>query len=185
MVKLNLLPEKVRAAEVLRLVALVGIAVYLAAAALLGWRFLAAHQALAVVNGKIAKVDAELKPLQAIADEVKKLTDEKNEQDAKRGKLIELAKRQAYLIRLMDMLPDLMQGGQVWLVGLDETVDRNRRVSLDGKASTMEVWADFYSNLESQSQVSDLKIDAAPAATKEGNRQTYHFKVSFVLKEPQ
>jgi Tfp pilus assembly protein PilN len=184
MVNLNLLPEKVRAAALLRVAALLGIVAYMLAALVLGWRFLAAHQDLSAVELKITKVEAELRPLQAIADEVKKLTDEKTEQDAKRSKLIELAKRQAYLIRLMDMLPDLMQGDQVWLLSLDETPDKGRVITLEGKAATMEVWADFYSNLEAQSQVSTLKIETAPAAVVDGARKTYHFKVSFTLKDP-
>jgi Tfp pilus assembly protein PilN len=185
MVKLNLLPEKVRSAEILRLLVFAGVAVYLAAAVLMAWRFLVADRALAVVNDQIAKVEAELKPLQAIADDVKRLTDEKTEQDAKRAKLVELAKRQSYLIRLMDLVPDLMQGGQVWLTIMDETSDRTRRISLEGKAPTAEVWADFYNNLESQSIVSGLKIDAPPTAAKDGVRQNYHFRVSFVLKDTE
>ncbi len=165
--------------------ALLGIVAYLLAALVLGWRFLAAHQDLSAVELKIAKVEAELKPLQAIADEVQKLTDEKNEQDAKRGKLVELAKRQAYLIRLMDLLPDLMQGDQVWLVNLDETTDHGRIITLEGKAASIEAWADFYSNLEAQSQVAGLKIESPPTVVTEGSRKTYHFKVSFILKDAQ
>jgi Tfp pilus assembly protein PilN len=186
MVKLNLLPSKVRSAELLRLVALVGVVVYALVAGLIGWRLLVASRGLAEVALQVAKVDAELKPLKVIADEVKKLTDEKNEQDTKKARLVELTKRQAYLVRVLDMLPDFVQGGQVWLTTLDQTADKGgaRRVSLEGRSLSMEAWADFYSNLESQSLIDGLKIETAPMVGKDGTKQYFAFKVSFVLKDP-
>ena len=186
MVKLNLLPSKVRSAELLRLVALVGVVVYALVAGLIGWRVLIASRGLAEVAVQVAKVDAELKPLKVIADEVKKLTDEKSEQDSKKARLVELTKRQAYLVRLLDLLPDFVQGGQVWLTTLDQTVEKGsgRRVSLEGRSLSMEAWADFYANLEAQSLVDGLKIDNPPMLGKDGTKQYFAFKVSFVLKDP-
>jgi Tfp pilus assembly protein PilN len=189
-VKLNLLPAKVREAELLRLVFILGIAVYILAVGLLGWRYTVSVGVRSGVEAKISKVEAELVPLKAIADEVRKLTDEKTEQDAKKAKLGELAKRQAYLVRLLDALPDFMQGGQVWLTILDQTVEKGgaRRISLEGNAASIEAWADFYNSLESQSLVSDLKIDTSPSVFTQlivKLRKVYHFKISFILKEPQ
>lgn len=186
MVKLNLLPAKVRSAELLRLAALGGMAVYLALFGVLAWRFAVAKQALAAVDVKIAKVEAELKPLQAIAEEVKKLSTEKKEQDANKSKLGQLALRQAYLVRVLDLIPDLMQGGQVWLLNLDQVADKNqRRVTLEGRALSLEAWADFYNNLESQALVDGLKIETPPALYLEPPRKMYNFKVSFVLRDAQ
>lgn len=186
MVKLNLLPAKVRAAELLRLAALAGMAVYLVLFGILAWRYAVAKQAQAAVEVKIAKVQAELKPLQAIAEEVKKLSNEKKEQDANKSKLNQLAQRQAYWVRVMDLIPDLMQGGQVWLVAVDQMPDRNlRRISLEGRALSLEAWADFYNNLESQALVDGLKIETPPAIYVELPRKSYTFKVSFILKDAQ
>jgi hypothetical protein len=184
MVKLNLLPAKVRSAEMLRLVAFAGVVIYLLAGGFIAWRVLVASRGLAQVALEVAKVDAELKPLKVIADEVKKLTDEKTEQDNKKARLVALTKRQAYLVRMMDLVPDFAQGGQVWLTTLDQTPDKGaRRVSLEGKAVSMEAWADFYANLDSQNLVDGLKIDTAPAVVKEATNQYYTFKVSFLLKD--
>lgn len=185
MVKLNLLPAKVRAAEVLRLAVLLGMAVYLVLIGILAWRYAVAKQALAEVGVKIAKVEAELKPLQVIADEVKKLSAEKNEQEAKKSKLSELTRRQVYLVRAMDLLPDLMQGGQVWLTGFDQDAAKGiRRIILDGKAVSPAAWADFYDNLDAQALIGELKIDAPMTSAFESGRAVYAFKVSFVLKDP-
>jgi len=186
MVKLNLLPSKVRSAELLRLLALAGGVVYALVAGLIGWRLLIASRGYAEVSLQVAKVDAELKPLKVIADEVKKLTDEKNEQDSKKARLVELTKRQAYLVRLLDMLPDFVQGGQVWLTTLDQVADKSaaRRVSLEGRTLSMEAWADFYAGLESQGLVDGLKIENPPMLGKDGTKQYYAFKISFVLKDP-
>jgi Tfp pilus assembly protein PilN len=189
MVKLNLLPAKVREAELLRLVLILGVGVYIIAVALMAWRYTVSVGVRSEVEAQIRKVDADLLPLKAIADEVKKLSDEKTEQDAKKAKLGELAKRQAYLVRLMDALPDFMPtGSQVWLTLLDQTVEKgNRRIIIEGNAVSVEAWADFYNNLESQSLVGELKIESSPAfAPLTVNlRKAFHFKVSFVLKEPQ
>ncbi len=188
MIRLNLLPAKVRLAELLRLAVLGGVVVYLGAVGFLGWRFALAKQDLAQVNRKIAKVDAELKPLEKIAEEVKKLTDEQTEQSVKRSKLEELAKRQAYWVRALDTVPDLLQGGQVWLTSLDQLDSKGgiRRIVLEGNAQSVEAWADFYDNLESQNQVTELKIEGEPSiwpSSALGVRKWYHFKVSFQLKD--
>jgi Tfp pilus assembly protein PilN len=190
MVKLNLLPPKVREAELLRLVFILGILVYILVAGLIAWRYTVAVQMRSGVEEKISKVEAALVPLKPIADEVKKLTEEKTEQDAKKAKLDELAKRQSYLVRLLDALPDFMQGGQVWLTLLDQTIEKNsdRRIVLEGNAASVEAWADFYNNLESQSLVSELRIDTSPSVfttQTDHKRKVFHFKVSFILKEPQ
>ncbi len=186
MVKLNLLPAKVRAAEILRLAVIAALAVYLVLFGILAWRFAVAKQALAAVNTKIEKVEAELRPLQVIADEVKKLSAEKNEQEAKKSKLGELTRRQIYLVRALDLLPDLMQGGQIWVNNFDQVVDKNtRRITLEGRAISAEAWADFYDNLEAQNLISDLKIDVPLNNTTENGRVVSTFKVSFILKDPQ
>ena len=185
MVKLNLLPAKVRSAELLRLAVLLGMVVYLALFGLLAWRFAVAKQALAAVKIKIDKVEGELKPLQAIADEVKKLSAEKNEQEAKKSKLSELTRRQVYLVRAMDLLPDLMQGGQIWLSTFDQETGKGiRRIVLEGKAVSPAAWADFYDSLDTQALIGDLKIDSPMASSNDAGRIVYTFKVSFVLKDP-
>src|SRR5882724_2068281 len=99
MVKLNLLPAKVREAELLRVVFIIGIGVYALVVGLVAWRYTVAVQERSGVEAKTRKVNADLVPLKAIAAEVKKLTDEKSEQDAKKAKLGALDKRQGYLVR--------------------------------------------------------------------------------------
>jgi Tfp pilus assembly protein PilN len=186
MVKLNLLPAKVREAELLRLVFIAGIGVYLLALGLVGWRYNVSVKERLKVDVQIEAVKKALLPLKAIADEVDKLTTEQKEQKEKKDKLGELAKHQAYLLRVLDALPDFMQGGQVWLTKLDQNVDKGqRRIMLEGKAHSVEAWADFYNNLESQNLVSELKVEGDPSAAKDGQRNIFQFKVSFVMKEPQ
>jgi Tfp pilus assembly protein PilN len=188
MVKLNLLPAKVREAELLRLIMAAGVLVYLLALGLIAWRYTVAVRVRSGVEAEIRKVEADLLPLKVIADEVKKLTDEKTEMDAKKAKLAELAKRQAYLVRMLDALPDFLEGGQVFLTKLDEVEDTKtgqRRITLDGAALSIEAWADFYGNLEAQSLVTDLKVESESKTALRGARLVMTFKVSFLLKDPQ
>jgi len=185
-VKLNLLPAKVRAAELLRLAVMGGVIFYLLLAGVFAWRYAVGVAAVHEVEAKIKKVEEELRPLQVINDEVKKLTAEKTEQEAKKSKLAELTRRQAYLVRVMDLLPDLLQGGKVWLTELDQLAAKGteRRVLIEGRAHSIEAWADFYANLESQNTLGDLKIEVATSAERVNQRTVYKFKVSFVLKDP-
>jgi Tfp pilus assembly protein PilN len=183
MVKLNLLPEKIRAAEKLKLVVLGGSAFYILLVGLLAWRMTVASAGLAAVNADIAAVETELKPLQSIADEVKKLSAEKTEQDSKKARLDALSQRQAYLVRALDLVPDFMQAGSAWLVALDQREEKDKRlIMLDGRAVSAEAWADFFTNLEAQGSVEDLKVEEA-ISVKEKGRELMKFRVAFALKE--
>src|SRR5262245_7655516 len=109
-VQLNLLPEKVRAAEVLRRIVLIGAAAHLLLVGLVGWRVLAARARLAKVQAGIDAVMAELnsEKLRRTVEEVERFTREKGDLAAKRSQVDVLRKRQATLVRLLDTLPDLV-----------------------------------------------------------------------------
>lgn len=187
MIKLNLLPEKVRAAELLQLILLGGVGLYLLFLVGLGLRWNSARARVAVVEREVQAVYEALNApeLQQTVKEVERFTKDKSEVSSKASQVNELRKKQATVVRLVDALPDWTMGGQIWFTRVDLREDKgSKAVTLEGGAMSNLAFARFYTQLEGQPLVRKLALDAAPtAATNERGQPVYHFKVSFGVEE--
>ena len=187
MIKLNLLPEKVRAGERLQLILLLGAALYVVFMLGLAVRWNAARARVAVVEREVEAVNAALNApeLQQTVAEVARFTKDKGEVSAKASQVNELRKRQATLVRLVDTLPDWTLGGQIWFTRVDVRDDRGgKTVALEGAAVSNEAFARFYSQMESQPLVKKLVLESAQALPGiDRGQKTAHFKLSFGLEE--
>lgn len=188
MVQLNLLPEKVRAAEALRKIILVGVAVYGVLALGLAWRFVAARSELALVQTGIDALRAELESdaLKRTVAEVQRFTTEQADLKTKKSQVDVLRNRQVNLVRMFDTLPDLLPP-TVHLTSLFVREEKGEmRFVVEGLAGTPEAVADFYVQLESHGLVLKPSLDDAPKYVDNVaglGRDAYKFTMSFLFEE--
>lgn len=188
MIKLNLLPEKVRAAERMQLIVLVGSGVYVLGLVFLGWLWMSAKAKVSAVESDIASVQAQLNApeLREAVLAVDRFTRDEKEKNEKASIVNTLRKRQMTLLRLVDAVPDWMMEGQVWLNTLEVRFESNeRRVFIDGAALNSLVFARFFTNLESQPVVKKIKLVNPPSSGQDRGRAVVKFKVSFALEDYQ
>lgn len=188
MIKLNLLPEKVRAGERLQLILIVGAIFYALGIVLLGWRWAAAKHRVSVAAEEVAAVQAQLDApeLREAVQAVDRFTKDEKEKTDKASVVNALRKKQVALIRLLDALPDWMMDGQIWVTRLEVTSGvGERKVTLEGRAVSPLAFAHFYTNLETQPIVKKLSLDTAPANAPVAGRPAVSFRVSFSLEEMQ
>lgn len=188
MIKLNLLPEKVRAAERLQLILLLGGAVYVLGLLILGWVWVSANSRVAVAQAKVDSVTAQLNApeLREAVQAVDRFTKDEKEKNDKASIVNNLRKRQVTLLRMLDALPDWSMNGQVWLQTLEVKMEKGeRRVMLEGYANTPLVFAHFFTNLESQPIVKKIKLEDVPRREDQMGRSVSRFKVSFALEDFQ
>jgi Tfp pilus assembly protein PilN len=186
MIKLNLLPEKVRAGETLKLIILAGVAVYVLGLLLLGWRWMAANAKVNAVKAEAAAIQAKLDApeLREAVEAVDRFTKDQKEVKDKASVVNILRKRQVGLLRLLDQLPDWMLGGQVWLQSLEVSPEKNdRKVTIQGRAVSASAFALFFTNLEAQPIVTKMTLVAPPRLLNELGQKVHSFTVSFILEE--
>ena len=185
MVNLNLLPQKVRDAEQLKLAVMLGVGGYALVIMLLGWRLLALHAGKAAVQVELDALVAELNSpaLKKTVDEVEVFAKEKSERDAKRSVVDKLRERQVFFLMVLDMLPDLLVGSDVWLTQMDSQDGKEgKRIILEGQAATPEDWAAFYGALETQAGVKRPQIEEPLKPKNAMGRNVSQFKVSFLYE---
>lgn len=188
MIKLNLLPEKVRAAERLQLIILLGLAVYILGFLFIGWRWAAASSKVADAQAAIDKVQAELSApeLREAVQAVDRFTKDQKEEADKASVVNSLRKRQVTLLRMLDALPDWMLNSQAWVQRLEVRSKGNARAaSLEGRAVSPLAFAHFFTNLESQPIVKSLKLDSPLTNVTDHGKSVVSFKVSFTVEEFQ
>jgi len=188
MIKLNLLPQKVRDGERLQLVIIVGVIVYAAGIMLLAWRWGAAKHRVSLMDDEIAEVQRQLDApeLKEAVQAVDRFTKDEKEKSDKASVVNALRKKQVTLLRLLDSMPDWMMDGQVWIQNLEVTVNgADRRVVMDGEAISPLAFAHFYTNLENQPIVKKIAVEAAPVLKPDMGKSVLSFKISFALEEFQ
>jgi hypothetical protein len=186
MIRLNLLPEKIRARERLMLIVALGILVYVLALLGLGWLWAMDVARVRAVRAEAAAIQRQLDSpeLREAVQAVERYTRDKNEKNEKASVVNALRKRQATLVRLLDSLPDWTLNGEIWITRLEakEGKGGNPAVLLAGTATSALAFAHFFTNLDSQPLVSGLKISTAPRVEKNGQRELVSFQVSFDLE---
>ncbi len=186
MIKLNLLPAKVRAAEALRLILLVAAAVYLLAVLGIAMKWTQAKARVAAAQREVDAVNAELNSpaLLSTVQAVEKFTKDKADEQAKASIVEAYRKQQVGLLRLLDALQDWTASGDVWLehVGADNGTGQ---VTLDGSATSTMSFARFYGMLENQPLVKGLKITQKPSSRLVRGATVDVFQVGFSLVAPR
>ncbi|HXB98321.1 MAG TPA: hypothetical protein VNZ54_09720 [bacterium] len=186
MIKLNLLPEKVRAAALLRVIILVAAGVYVLGLLGLGFRYTQARARVDEVQREVDAVNAELNSpaLLSTVQAVEKFTQDKQDEQAKASVVESYRRQQVVLSRLLDSLPDWTLSSQVWFDHL--IVDAVKgTVSLEGDAVDQLCFARFYTQLESQPLVSKLVMTDKLTPTVVHGLNCQHFKVTFNVEVPR
>lgn len=188
MIRLNLLPEKVRSAERLKLIVIVGVGVYAVGLLFLGWGWMRAGAKVDKVKAESAAIEAKLNApeLREAVEAVNQFTKDQNEMKEKASIVNTVRKRQVTLVRLLDQLPDWTQDGTVWVVRLEVKDGRGgREVGLEGHATSPLAFARFFTNLEAQPLVQSLKLTGPPTPVPENGQSVITFTVTFTLAEYQ
>jgi hypothetical protein len=173
----------------MQLILLLGGVVYVLGMLVLGWAWMSARSRVTAVEDQILQVQAQLNApeLREAVQAVDRFTKDEAEKNQKASVVNTLRKRQATLVRLVDALPDWTMGGQVWVQSLVISTDRNERlVTMSGNATSPMVFAQFFTNLESQPLVKKLKL---PGAIRTGGSERGQvltsFSLNFVLEDYQ
>jgi hypothetical protein len=186
MIKLNLLPEKVRAAALMRLIILAAGVVYILGLLGLGFRYTQARARLDAVQREVDAVNAELNSpaLLSTVQAVEKFTQDKADEQAKASVVESYRRQQVTLARLLDALPDWTLNSQVWFDHL--LVDAVKgTVTLEGDAVDALCFARFYTLLESQPLVTKLAMVDKLNPTSTRGLTCQHFKVTFTVEVPR
>jgi Tfp pilus assembly protein PilN len=185
MITINLLPEKVRTAEKLKKTVALGSIFYILVAAAVGWQYWRKDQEVKVVQAEIKKLQIELDSpkLTDVVKEVEKFSMDKDDLKTKKAILDSVRLQQAFWIRLLDVIPDLLPE-RVWVTKLDTIRERDRvKVVLEGNAESPEVFADFYSNLEAHDLISEPNVKDSLSSTTVFGKRVVKFKVEFFVEE--
>jgi Tfp pilus assembly protein PilN len=181
MVNINLLPEKVRSAEVLKIVVALGMLSLALPVVFWAWRYTQANAELAAVEKQIDSVNADLNSpqLKQVVAEVEQFSKNAADLDSKRSVVDTLRKKQVVLVRLMDVLPDLIPA-RACLSHLEVKDAKGvKGATLEGSALSADVLAELYTNLEANPVVKNLKMDSPPSASQANGHSVLTFKLSF------
>jgi len=186
MIQLNLLPLKVRAAELLRK-ALIGAGLaYVVATAWVGWQWSLMHLKLVAQRHEVQKIQAQLDSpeLQEAVKAVQKFADDMTAVKAKASVVNELRKQQVPLSRLLDAVPDWTMEGQVWFTSIDAHWKGNAHVvSLVGATLSRSFFVKYYDFMGSQPLVKGLSLDGPPTPTSLRNVPAVSFRLGFSVED--
>lgn len=185
MVNINLLPEKVRAAEALKLVVVVGSLCLTLPLLFWTYRYMGDKAELTSLEQKIDLVNIELNSpkLKQVVQEVEQFGRDRANLEAKRSVVDLLRKKQVALVRLLDVLPDLVPK-RAWITKVDVQNEKGgRKAIVEGTALSAEVVADFYANLEAHVAIRNPAMDAAPIQVLSRGKTLVNFKMSFEIED--
>jgi hypothetical protein len=186
MIKLNLLPEKVRAAALMRVIVLLAGLVYILGLLGLGFRYTQARARFNEVQREVDGVNAELNSpaLISTVQAVEKFTQDKADEQAKASVVESYRRKQVTLARLLDSLPDWTMDGQVWFDHVLADADKGT-VTLEGDSVDPLSFARFYTLLQSQPIVSKLAMPDKSSTNTVRGYGVIHFKVTFNVEVPR
>jgi hypothetical protein len=188
MVNINLVPEKIRSAENLRIIVMVGALSLVLPALFWGYRYQGKRSEEAQVEKDLSALQAELDSdaLKTVVMEVEQFTKDQADLDSKRSVVDTLRKRQVMLLRLLDLLPDIMPG---------TARVRNLKVADSKGTKGVELTCDFlavdgvatvYENLEASSMVANLELATntmQPTVDNATGRNVITASYKFVLQD--
>lgn len=184
MIKVNLLPEKVRAREGLRRNILLGSALLAAVIFGIGAFYYQKMAALKAVQQQIARIHAEMDSpeLKKVVQAVSEFTLQRQELDSQQAQVNAIRNKQVALIKVMDVLPDVM-APRMWLSDVSATLEKGSfKVVVRGFGSSSQEVALFFSNVENLGIFKAVTMDdCCSPATQLGSR-VVSFTVSFVFE---
>ncbi|HTA17464.1 MAG TPA: hypothetical protein VK786_06940 [bacterium] len=184
MIQLNLLPPKVRAAELLRKILLGAGLAYALVFGWVAWQWSVKHVQLVMEQHEVDRVQAQLNSpeLQVAVAAVQKFADDMASVKAKASVVDQYREEQVPLMKLMDAIPDWTMGGQVWFTHLDAEEfgpAHTRSVVLGGATLSRALFAQFYEFIGDQPEVQRLSLANPPAIATVRNTQTVQFRLNF------
>jgi len=170
MVNINLVPEKLRSAEALKLIVVLGCLSLTLPAAFWALRFQAKRAELAAVEHELDLLNAELvsPQLKQVVADVEQFAKDQSDLDSKRSNVDKLRGRQMMILKLLDMLPDIVprKARIKTMVVSDEK--GAKKVDLSFEFAAIESVAAVYENLEASPLVDKLELVSGPEAAKDG-----------------
>jgi Tfp pilus assembly protein PilN len=164
MVNINLVPEKIRSTENLRLIVMVGAISLVLPALFWGYRYQGKRSELAQAEQEVKALNAELNSdaLRNVVTEVEQFTKDQGDLTIKRSVVDQLRKRQVLLLKLLDMLPDIVPGtARIKRLAVTD-VKGAKQVELGCDFNAKDGVATVYENLEASSLVGSLQLTTNP-----------------------
>jgi hypothetical protein len=184
MVNINLVPEKIRSGETLKIIVLLGSVSLVLPVLFWGYRYQGERAKLSDVEKQLDAVNAELNSpqLREIVADVKKFSDDQAALAAKRSIVDSLRQRQVVILRFLDMVPDIIPADSK-VNKLVVTDDKgNKKVEMTCSFLSEESVSSVYENLEASSLVGGLKMSDGPKSETVDGIPTLTAKFSFVLQ---
>ena len=183
MVNINLLPDKIRSAESLKIIVLVGACSLALPVLFWSGRYQGARADLAQVDSELKELRLELESpqLKQIVAEVEQFTKDQGDLDAKRSVVDTLRKKQVTLLRFLDMLPDIMPKNAKITVLTVTDGKGGKEVSLTCDFLGLDSIAAVYESLEASPQIDRVEMATAPSSKKGNGRNTMTAAFKFVL----
>ena len=186
MVTIDLLPEKAKVADVIRLYVLGGVALYLlAGGAFFGMRMSALGE-LNELKNQTAEVEKKLEALGSIQSEVAKLAKNKSTLEKDAEVLTTLRLRQSIWVNVLDLIPDVMPASAT-LTEIKNAGGKGKASSKDSTMVTLKVFGldrevipALYTALEGRQEIGTVTVDKVQNnVSTVGGKQGFSFEVTF------
>jgi Tfp pilus assembly protein PilN len=171
MININLLPEKIRSAELLRVSIGLAAAAVLMVAVGIGYVFFQKQAQLSEVKKQISVVQAEMDSgeLKAMVQAVEEFAQQKKLLEDRQASIDKFRQSQVYWVSLLDLLPDVMPE-QVWIQSLSLAGEEKgkKKIEIKARGLTQQDAARFYSNIEGLQGASEIKLGDWKAESVDG-----------------
>jgi Tfp pilus assembly protein PilN len=185
MVNINLVPEKIRSAENLQVIVMIGALSLLLPVLYWGYRYQGKRAELASAKADLDALNAELSSpqLKQVVADVEQFTKDQAELDTKRSVVDQLRKRQVLLVKLLDLLPDIMpRESRVFTLKVTD-VKAAKQVEMACEFRATDAVATVYENLEASPLVSALEMSNAMSTKVVGGRNVITATYKFMLQD--
>lgn len=186
MVNINLVPDKIRSAETLKVIVMLGVVSLAIPVAFWAMKYQAKRAELASVEKDLQSLNEELnsEKLRQVVAEVEQFTRDQTNLDTKRSIVDQLRKRQVLLLRLLDLLPDVIPS-KARISALTVIDEKGaKKVTMTCDFMTLDAVASTYENLEASPLVMNLDM-TTPLQSKASStgRGTLTATYVFTLQE--
>ena len=185
LVQINLVPDKIRSGETLRVIVLVGVVSLFLPVLFWAYRYQAVRAERVAVEKELQGLKDELASpqLKQVVAEVEQFTRDEADLAAKRSVLDQLRKRQVMILRLLDLMPDLLPADSR-LRSMNVTdAGATKHVELGVVNRTNDAVAEVYNNLESSSLIGKLQMTEGPSPVVVGGRNMVRATYTFDLQD--
>ena len=171
MVNINLVPEKLRSAEALKLIVVLGCLSLTLPAAFWALRYQGKRAELAAVEHDLDSLNAELvsPQLKQVVADVEQFAKDQSDLDSKRSSVDKLRGRQVMILKLLDMLPDIVpRNARIKTMAVSDEKGA-KKVDMAFDFAALESVAAVYENLEASPLVDKLELVSGPESSKDAS----------------